>query len=106
MPDGPPKSAIEIAMAKLAKQDVESGIDPTRLTATQKDTIAAARRDYQAKVAECRILHESRMLGALDPVARQTLEAEYRRDLARFGSRRDKKIAAVTAGNSSSPPTS
>lgn len=97
MPDGPPKSAVEIAMAKLAQQDAESGTDRRSLSATQKDAIALARRDYEAKVAECRILHESRKLAAPDPAARETLEEEYRRDLARLSGFRDKKIAAATS---------
>ena len=97
MPEGPPKSAIEIAMAKLAQQDAESGVERRSLSATQKDAIAVARRDYEAKVAECRILHESRRLAELDPAARETLEEEYRRDLARLASFRDKKIAAATS---------
>ncbi len=97
MPDGPPKSALEIAMAKLAQQDAESGVDRRSLSATQKDAIAVVRRDYDAKVAECRILHESRRLAEPDPTVRETLEEQYRRDLARLSSFRDKKIAAATS---------
>ena len=32
MSDAPPKSAVELAMEKLAQQDVESGAEATSLT--------------------------------------------------------------------------
>lgn len=99
MPDGPPRSAYEIAMAKLAKRDAESGEERTALTAAQREAIADIRREYEAKVAECRILHQSRLAATFDPTARRTLEEEYRRDIERYTSLRDKKVAAVTTGD-------
>ena len=57
MPDGPPKSALEIAKAKLAQQDAESGVDRRSLSATQKDAIAVVRgetmRPRWLNVASC-----------------------------------------------------
>ena len=98
MPDAPPKSAIELAMAKLARQDAESGVEAQTLTAEQKAALAEARRDYEAKAAECRILHSSHMATALDPEARAELEANVRRDLARFATDRDRKIQRILKG--------
>ena len=98
MPDTPPKSAIELAMAKLAKQDAESGVEAQSLTAEQKASLAEARRDYEAKAAECRILHSSQMAKVPDPEARAELEANLRRDLARFETDRDRKIQRILKG--------
>lgn len=98
MVDSPPKSAIEIAMEKLARQDAESGAKTESLTDAQKEAIADARRIHEAQVAECRILYDSSMVGLSEPEARLAKEAEYRRDLARFATDRDKRIAAITEG--------
>lgn len=97
MPDGAPKSALEIAMEKLAKRDAEAGGEPRSLTDAQREAIGAARREHEAKVAECRILHEAKLAATFDPEARRTLDEEYRRDLARFESARDKKIRVATS---------
>jgi len=98
--DGPPKSALELAMEKLARQDAEAGVESTTLTDAQRDAIAAARQEYEAKVAECRILHESKLASTFDPEARRILETQYRRDLSHVASVRDRKIARATAGGS------
>ena len=98
MSDGAPKSAIELAMEKLKQQDEASGLDPVELTEAQTQAIAAARRNYDAQVAECRILHESAMATTLEPDAREELGANYRRDLARCATDRDKKIERVRKG--------
>ena len=95
MSDALPKSAIELAMEKLAKQDAETGTESRSLTAPQKDAIAEARRDHEARTAECRILHDSTLATVLQPEARSELEANYRRDLARLVSERDRKIGRI-----------
>ena len=95
MTNGTPKSAYELAMEKLKAQDEAAGTDAVALTAEQVNAIAAARRDYEANVAECRILHESTMAATFDPAAREELEANYRRDLARFETDCDKKIERI-----------
>ena len=82
-------------MEKLARQDAESGTQAPPLTDAQRDAIAAVRTVYDAKVAECRILYESNSAAVSDPEARRTLEEQHRRDLARFATDRDKKIAAI-----------
>lgn len=94
----PPKSSVELVMERLRKKDAESGVKVTPLTNAQTEAIAEARRICEARIAECRILHDSSLLTTLEPEALQELEANYRRDLARFASDRDRKIDAIRKG--------
>ncbi len=98
MTDGAPKSAYELAMEKLKAQDDEAGADAVELTAEQVEAIGVARRDYEAKVAECRILRDSKMVATFDPAAVEELQANYRRDLSHFETDRDKKIERIRSG--------
>lgn len=95
MTDGAPKSAYELAMEKLKRQDEAAGVAPVELSAQQRDAIAEARRVCEARTAECRILFQSARAGTVDPTARAELEANYRRDLARCTADRDRKIASI-----------
>lgn len=95
MSDAPPRSAVEIAMEKLTRQDAEAGVEAQALTDAQKEAIAEARREYEAKTAECRILHESKLATVFEPAARSELEANFRRDIARFETDRDRRIDRV-----------
>jgi hypothetical protein len=90
-----PKSAFELAMERLKKQDAESGVHEHTLTAEQKAAIAEARSVYEARVAERQILHRSARLAAFDPATIESMEQEYRRDLERFASERDRKIRRI-----------
>jgi len=99
--DGAPKSAYELAMEKLKRQDEVAGVEAVELTAVQVEGIAEARRNYEARVAECRILHQSALAGAADAQVLQELEANHRRDLARFASDRDKRIERIRRGETS-----
>jgi hypothetical protein len=85
-------------MERLRQKDVESGVETASLTDTQKEAIAEAQRTYSAQVAECQILHDSALLTVANPEKRQELDANYRRDLARFATDRDRKIAAARNG--------
>ena len=98
MADGAPKSAYELAMEKLRRRDEAAGVEAVELTPAQVEAIAEARKTYEARVAECRILHQSALAGASDAEALQELEANHRRDLARFASDRDKRIERVRRG--------
>ncbi len=98
MSDGAPKSAYELAMEKLKRQDEAAGVETVELTSAQIDGIAQARKTYEARVAECRILHQSALAGAADVQALQEIEANHRRDLARFASDRDKRIERIRRG--------
>lgn len=101
MADTGPKSAVELALERLRRQDAEAGGDAAggALTDGQKQAIAAARRDYEAKVAEAEILMRSKLAAAFDPEGRQEIEANHRRDLGQFASARDRKIAAIRKGD-------
>ncbi len=98
MSDAPPKSAIELAMEKLAKQDAEAGTESRALTPEQKEAIAGARQDYEARTAECRILYDSTVATVSGLEARSEIEANYRRDLARLAGDRDRKIEKILQG--------
>lgn len=98
MSDRAPKSAYQLAMEKLERQDEAAGVAAVELTPAQIEAIAEARRICEARVAESRILHQSALAGAADVQALQELEANHRRDLARFASDRDKRIERIRRG--------
>jgi hypothetical protein len=93
MPDDrAPKSAYELAMERLRKQDAEAGITHQPLTDAQKASIAEIRNFYESKLAELEVLHQGKLRRLLDPAARDLLEEEYRRDRERLTGERDSKI--------------
>ena len=92
------KSAYEIAMEKLRKQDAERGETQPLLTRKQKDEIAQIRQHYQAKLAEREILYQSelrRARASKDPEAVRPVEEGYRRDRSRIENDMEAKIRAV-----------
>jgi hypothetical protein len=93
-----PKSAYELAMEKLKKKDAEAGVEEQVLTDAQRAAIGEARSLHDSRVAERRILHQSAMVGVVDPADREERETELRRDLERFASERDAKIRRIRAG--------
>jgi hypothetical protein len=95
MPDNAPKSALEIALERLRKQDEAAGVVGKPLTEEQKAAIADARNFCEAKLAERKILHESALATTFEPEARAKLEEEYRRDVDRLTSDRDRRIARI-----------
>jgi len=95
MSDDVPKSALEIAMARLKKQDADAGVVEHKLTDAQKAAIAEARSVHEARVAELQILHRGKQLSAVDPQEIEKIEHEYRRDLERLASDRDSKIKKI-----------
>lgn len=90
-----PKSALELAMERLRRKDAESGIEETPLTDAQREEIAEARRVFEARVAERRIMHQSALASLFDPAERAQREEEFRRDLDRFATDRDSKIRRI-----------
>lgn len=82
-------------MEKLRRQDEAAGVETAALTDAQRGAIAEVRRAYEAQVAECRILQESALATTVEPAARAELEANHRRDLGRFATDRDRKIARI-----------
>lgn len=93
MPDDTaPKSAYELAMERLKKQDAEAGIERSPVTDAQKAAIAEIRNFYEAKLAELDVLHQGLMRTSVDPDERVTAEQEYRHDRERLTTERDAKI--------------
>jgi hypothetical protein len=90
-----PKSAVELAMERLQKQDAESGAVNRPLTDGQKTAIAEARSVHSSKVAELEILQRSRIRGVLDPAERERVEADYRRELQRLNDDLERKVERI-----------
>lgn len=96
--DEAPKSAVELAMERLRRNDREAGVEERPLSDDQRRAIAQARSVYEAKTAEREIFHHAELAKAADPEALSALEEEYRRDRDRFASERDHKIEAIRRG--------
>lgn len=90
-----PKSALDLVMERLRKKDAEQGIVETPLTDEQRSAIAEARRVYEAKVAERKIMHDSAARRTLDPAELQALDQDLRRDLERFESEREHRVRKI-----------
>jgi hypothetical protein len=93
--DTAPKSAVELAMERLRKQDADMGIEQVTLTNEQKAAIAEIRNFYESKIAEQKILHDAALRKTFDPGEREAIEAESRRDRERLTSERDAKIEKI-----------
>jgi hypothetical protein len=93
--DDAPKSAYEIAMARLKQKDRDEGIEERPITDEQRNEIAEARNQYEARVAEREILHQAALRKTEDPAERETLDQQYRRDRERFASDRDSKLRKI-----------
>jgi|SRR5690242_11410080 hypothetical protein len=96
----PLKSAVELAMERLRKQDAEAGTASVPLSDTQKASIAEVRNFYQAKIAQVEVLHQSKVRATFSQEERQRLEAEFRVDRERLTSERDAKIEKIRRGQS------
>lgn len=90
-----PKSALELAMARLKKQDADAGVTEHPLTDQQKNEIAEVRKTYAAKLAQEEILHQSKLMASADFDERAKLDEHYRRDLDRLNHERDRKIEKI-----------
>lgn len=90
--DDAPKSAVELAMERLKKQDAEQGVAVRFLTEDQKNEIAEVRKRYAARLAQEEILFKSKLQGLPDSDDRRTLDENYRRDVERLNHERDQKI--------------
>jgi hypothetical protein len=95
MTEDSPKSALELAMERLKKQDADAGIVEHKLTAEQKAAIAEARSLHEARLAELQILHRGKQLSAVDPQEIEKIEQEYHRDLDRLAADRDSRIRKI-----------
>ncbi|MEO8678321.1 MAG: hypothetical protein ABI665_04700 [Vicinamibacterales bacterium] len=95
MEDEGPKSAVELAMARLRKKDVDAGVAETPLTDAQKAGIAEVRQTYAAKLAQEEILFKSKLHASVDFEERQKMEEHYRRDVERLTHERDRKVEKI-----------
>ena len=95
--DDAPKSALELAMARLKKQDAEQGVSERFLTDDQKQEIAEVRKTYGAKLAQEEILFKSKTRVYIEPETRREIEEHYRRDVERLNHERDRKIEKIRA---------
>jgi hypothetical protein len=93
--DDAPKSALEIAMARLRQKDAERGEEAAPLTDDQKARIAEVRQAAQAKLAQEDILFAASMTKTWEPEARAKLEAEHRMDVQRIQDDADRKVHKI-----------
>ena len=98
--DDAPKSAIEIAMARLRQKDVAAGGGDAPLTEGQKAAIAETRQLYAARRAQAEIMHHASLASAFDVEALARLHEEFRRDTDRMTRELDERIAAIRRGSS------
>jgi hypothetical protein len=96
--DDAPKSAYELAMERLRKQDRDAGVKDRPLTDEQRSEIAEIRKVYEARLAEREILYQAALRKAVEPEALEALEQEYRRDRERINGERDRKIDVARKG--------
>ena len=71
---------------------------PRTLTDAQREAIAEAKRQHEARVAQRRIMHQASLAGSFDPAAALEREAELRRDLDRFDREHEEKLARIRRG--------
>jgi len=98
MSDERPKTAFEVAMERLRRQDAEAGVDERPLSDEQKAAIAEARQVYEARVAEREILHQASLRKAGTHAEVEQLNEELRRDKDRLATDRDRKISEIRKG--------
>lgn len=95
-----PKSSYELAMERLRKKDAEAGVEEKVLTDEQRTAIAETRSICEAAIAQRKIMHASAVAAVFDPAERAERDEELRRDLERYQSDRDAKIAKIREGRS------
>jgi hypothetical protein len=93
--DDAPKTAYEIAMERLRRQDQAGGARERPLTDEQKAAIADVRRVHDAKVAECEILHRDAVKKAATHEEIVKLNEQLAQDRDRYARDRDRKIAEI-----------
>ena len=98
--DDAPKSAIELAMARLQKKDADAGTADAPLTEVQKAAITEARQVYAARRAQAEIMHKSSLASAYDVEALTRLNEEFRRDTDRMAREMEEKVASIRRGSS------
>ena len=90
-----PKTAIELAMARLKKQDADAGSVEIPLNDAQKAEITEVRQMYAARRAQAEIMHKASLASAVDVEGLARLHDEFRRDTDRMQRELDEKVAAI-----------
>jgi hypothetical protein len=93
--DESPKSAVELAMARLRQKDADSGSVDKPRTEQQKADIAEARSLHASKVAELEILQKAKIAAVYDPSERAQADADYRRELQRLNDDLERKVRRI-----------
>jgi hypothetical protein len=96
--DEGPKSALEIAMARLREKDAARGEQAAALTDEQRARIAEVRQAAQAKLAQEDILYQASLTKNWEPEARAKLEAEHRVDVQRINEDAERKVEKIRRG--------
>jgi hypothetical protein len=91
----PPKSSFELAMERLRAADKETGAEETKLSDTQREKIAEARRVATSRLAEREILFKDALQRIQDPAEREKAEQEYQADRRRINDDCERAIEAV-----------
>jgi hypothetical protein len=89
------KTAYELAMERLRKQDQEAGIEARTLTDEQKAEIAEVRRVYKARIAQEEVMFASKLRNTVDPGERDTLQLQLRHERGRLTSEQETKIDKI-----------
>ncbi len=97
--DDAPKSALELAMERLRKKDVEQGVTDRSVTEEQKTEIAGVRQTYGARLAQEEILYQTKLRASFDFDERQKMGDHYRQDVERLNHERDKKIEKIRSAS-------
>ncbi|HPQ39194.1 MAG TPA: hypothetical protein PLV45_02370 [bacterium] len=100
MSNGKLKSAYELAMERLSRKDPE--LAHSELSEETREKIQAVRREYEAKIAERKIMLSSRLkeiAAAMSPVEalqhRGDLESEHERSVAVLKAAMEEKIREI-----------
>jgi hypothetical protein len=96
--DKPLKSAVELALERLKKQDADAGIVERPLTPEQKAAIVELRKVYETKIAEQDVLLRSKKQQTYDPAEQELYEREFRQERDFLTAERDAKIEKIRRG--------
>lgn len=89
------KTAYELAMERLRKQDKEDGVEERPLTDAQKAEIAEVRSVYKAKIAQEEVMLDARLRTTADPAERDVIRQQLRRERERLTAEQEAKIEKI-----------
>jgi len=93
--DEEPKSAFELAMERLRRQDRSEGRSERPLSDDQRSQLAETRRFYEAKLAELEILQQSSRRKAKDAADLEATDSQYQQERERLVRERDTKLDSI-----------